>query len=122
AGLVRKKHFRHVKQQLVTNARNYFPSMATEYYGTKLMKDFRKTFYAYLPSKEIDCISYNTGKRDADEEEMLAQCYKGEIPRFQKPSDLSKLSKRSDASRTSDAGAVGEKKKSTRPGLSFVDI
>lgn len=87
---VRSKHFRMVKQQLVSNARNYFPSMMVDNYNTKLMKDFRKTFFAYLPSKEIDTVTFNPGKRTQDEEEEIAKCYKGNLPVYRTPSEVPK--------------------------------
>ena len=71
--------------------------MFTEHYNSKLMKNFRKTFFAYMPSKEMETISYNPKPLSKEEEEdiksKIAKCYDGSLPVYKKPADAANLRK-----------------------------
>ncbi|XP_074000037.1 uncharacterized protein isoform X3 [Rhodnius prolixus] len=46
-----------LKAVMVTNARNYFPTMFCEYYNKPFMKRFREVFFTYLPGRPNDAYT-----------------------------------------------------------------
>ncbi|KAL1128882.1 hypothetical protein AAG570_013416 [Ranatra chinensis] len=72
------KFFSEVKQLMVGNSRNMYPSMFNEYFDTPLNKSFRTTFFTYMPSREVEAIVYRLWKPEEKKEEQAEEEEEGE--------------------------------------------